>query len=154
MKDVPQILSKALEDRTIEVAVLCIEGCGTSIVNDPSVIGKIAERITGSGETAPDQSVIDVVDPKNVLDPEDAKVDNIEGVCVAYDNGLHMVAVTTGSLDDAQVMRDMFGSDLYIIGMFDTLSNDDLNRACELLDIISTGSGVEIVTEFGKQLAG
>jgi hypothetical protein len=150
MDGVPQILGRALRDRAIEVAVVCIEGCGTSILSDPSQMEKVCDRITGSDSTEPDQAIIDVLGPDNILDPETAKVDNIEGVCVAYDNGIHKVAVTTGSLNDAQVMRDMFGTDLCIIGLLE--DGFDADRARDLLDIISTKDGIESVTAFGKEL--
>jgi hypothetical protein len=146
------MLAKALDDRTIEVAVVCLEGCGTSLISDPSLMRDVGTFIIGSSETAPNQDIISKVDPENILNPEDAKVDNIEGVCVAYDNGVHRVAVTTGSVEDAQMMRDMFGSDLYVIGILDGLQEKDEERARELMDIIVKDDSIEFVTEFGKAL--
>ena len=134
---VADILCPALGDRSIEVAVVCIEGCGTSVISDPSLLKSIDGKITGASETEVSAETIQIVGEDNILDSETAKVDNIEGVCVAYDNGIHRVAVTTGSVDDSQVMRDMFGSDLLIIGLFGSeLSGKDAERAASLFDII------------------
>ncbi|MBQ7621130.1 MAG: hypothetical protein IJV02_01790, partial [Candidatus Methanomethylophilaceae archaeon] len=71
---------------------------------------------------------------------------------VVYDHGMHDAVVTTGSLNDAQVMRDMFGSDLCIVGIFDDAP--DGIRAHDLLDIISVkGSKLEFDTTLGKKLS-
>ena len=149
---VTDLLAHALEERTVESCVVCAEGCGTSVIADPSLMRKLSNRITGSDSAEPSADVIDIVGEDNILDPETAKVDNIEGVCVVYDSGLHKVAVTTGSLNDAQVMRDMFGSDLCILGIFDDAP--DGIRARELLDIIfMKDSATEFVTDLGRSLA-
>ncbi|WII08221.1 DUF2099 family protein [Methanomassiliicoccales archaeon LGM-RCC1] len=148
--DVPAILSKSLEEKRIEVAIVCLEGSGTSVVTDPSIMKEIGPRIIGSESTEPDKQIIDIVGEDNVLDPETAKVDQIEGVCVAYDNGMHRVAVTTHSDKDAQMMRDMFGSDLCIIGIL----QESTDRARELMDIILVGNVLEIITDFGKEISG
>jgi hypothetical protein len=154
MDDIPQILSKALEDRAVEVVVACIEGCGTSIISDPSLLTKVGGKISGSDSASPDVETISAVGSDNILDPETAKVDNIEGVCVAYDNGIHKVAATTGSLTDAQVMRDMFGSDLIIVGIFDGLSDGDRDRAIELSDIVVDSGSIIHVNKTAKDVFG
>jgi len=151
---VPQLLAATLNDRRSEVIVACLEGCGTAIINDSELILRIGDRITGSDKTQPDQETIDAVGQDNILDPEIAKVDNVEGVCVAYDNGVHSVTVTTGSVSEAQMMRDMFGSDLCIIGIFKELPESDAERARELMDILSVGSETEFVTPFGEKMCG
>ena len=149
---VAEFLIHALREKIVETSVVCIEGCGTSVIADPSILEKVGDRITGSDSAEPDNNIIDIVGEDNILDPETAKVDNIEGVCVVYDHGMHDAVVTTGSLNDAQVMRDMFGSDLCIVGIFD--NTPDGIRAHDLLDIISVkGSKLEFVTTLGKKLS-
>ena len=149
---ITDLLAHALEEKIIESSVVCVEGCGTSVIADPSLVRKLSGKITGSDSAEPAQDVIDIIGEDNILDPETAKVDNIEGVCVVYDSGIHRAAVTTGSLNDAQIMRDMFGSDLCIIGVFDD-APDEI-RAHELLDIIFVkGSAAEFVTDLGRSLA-
>jgi len=153
MTDVPAILKKALEDRTIEATVLCIEGCGTSIIDDPSVMERVGNLISGAAETAPNSSNISIIGDDNVLDPETGKVDNVEGLCVIYDSGIHRAAASTGSLKEAQMMRDMFGTDLLIIGVFDSFSDKDREDSKDLLDIVMTKDGAEILSHFGEQFA-
>ncbi len=150
VKNISDILGEALRNHIIETAVLCVEGCGTSVVSDPSLVIEINDKITGSDKTEPDADMISKIGDDNILDPEIAKMDNIEGVCVAYDAGIHRVAVTTGSVKDAQIMRDMFGSDLYIIGLFNSLDDDESEKAHSLIDILIVGGKIEFVTEFGK----
>ena len=84
------------------------------------------------------------------MDPETAKVDNVEGLCVAYDSGVHRVAATTGSIKEAQMMRDMFGSDLLIIGVFDSFSEQDRKDSEGLLDILLTPSDAEPLSHSGE----
>ena len=150
MTDVPETLAKLLEDRTIEAAVLCIEGCGTSIINDPSVMRRAGKLISGSEQTEPNPENIAMVGEDNVLDPENGKVDNVEGLCVVYDNGIHSAAASTGSLKEAQMMRDMFGSDLLIIGVFDSFSEEDRSDAKGLIDILLCGPDAEALSQLGE----
>jgi len=152
MNDVPRIIGNALKERIVEVAVVCLDGCGTSIISDPSVMERVGDRIIGTDSASIDQDIIDAVGADNVLDPDTAQVDNVEGVCVAYDNGIHKAAVTTGSLKEAQMMRDMFGSDLVIIGVFDKLTPEEAADADYLLDICIDGSETRYVTDAGKRL--
>jgi len=147
------LLSSALEDRRIEAAVVCVRGCGTSVITDPGVMKGLDGCIIGSESTEPDASMIGRVGEDDVLDPSKAHVDQVEGLCVVYDNGVHRVAGTTGSVKEAQMMRDMFGSDLYVIGVFEELSNEDSERARELMDIISVNGKLDFITDYGKDLS-
>lgn len=149
MTDVPELLARSLEDRSIEAVVLCLEGCGTSIINDPAVMRAAGPFISGKEKTVPDEEIISIVGDDNVLDPETGKVDNVEGLCVLYDSGIHRAAATTGSLKEAQMMRDMFGSDLLIIGVFDSLSEEDRKDSAGLLDILIS-SDTEILSQLGR----
>jgi len=150
MTDVPEILAKMLDDRSIEAAVLCIEGCGTSIITDPSIMRRVGKLISGSDKTEPDQETISIIGDDNILDPENCKVDNVEGLCVVYDNGIHSAAASTGSLKEAQMMRDMFGSDLLIIGAFKEFSEKDRSDAKGLLDVVLSDSGTEALSHLGE----
>jgi hypothetical protein len=144
MTDVPELLARSLEDRSIEAAVLCIEGCGTSIINDPAVMRRAGPFITGSDRIVPDEGIVSIVGDDNVLDPETGKVDNVEGLCVVYDSGIHRAAATTGSLKEAQMMRDMFGSDLLIIGYLDSFPERDRGDSKGLLDVVVSGGAVAL----------
>ena len=150
MTDVPEILAKMLDDRSIEAAVLCIEGCGTSIITDPSIMRRVGKLISGSDKTEPDQETISIIGDDNILDPENCKMDNVEGLCVVYDNGIHSAVASTGSLKEAQMMRDMFGSDLLIIGVFKEFSEKDRSDAKGLLDVVLSDSGTEALSHLGE----
>ncbi len=172
---ISEILCLALKNKKIEAAVIGADGCGTAIINKPSLVQGMGGRISGICETEPIPKVIEAIGPENVVDPETAKLDMIEGVCKAYDRGLHKVAVTTPSVKDAWMMRDMFGTDLTIIGVHTTgMSEKDADDAFELFDIITAcaskylranyhknpekylaaGSKVPVygITDFGKEL--
>ncbi len=151
MTDIPELLAQSLEDRSIEAAVVCLKGCGTSVINDPAVIRRTGSFITGADKTEPDTETISVVGDDNVMDPETAKVDNVEGLCVVYDSGVHRAATTTGSLKEAQMMRDMFGSDLLIIGVFDSFSEQERKDSEGLLDVLLTPSDAESLSHMGEE---
>lgn len=135
---ISEILCLALKNKKIEAAVIGADGCGTAIIRDPSLVQGMGGRISGICETEPIPKVIEAIGPENIVDPDTTKLDMIEGVCMAYDKGMHKVAVTTPSVQDAWMMRDMFGSDLTIIGVHTSgMSEKDAEDAFELFDIIT-----------------
>ncbi len=135
---ISELLCLALKNKKIEAAVIGADGCGTAVITDPYIVQGMGGRISGICETEPIQKVIDAIGPENVVDPDTAKLDMIEGVCIAYDKGYHNVAVTTPSVKDAQMMRDMFGSSLVIMGVHTSgMDEKDAEKAFELFDIIT-----------------
>ena len=135
---VSELLCLALKNKKIEAAVIGADGCGTAVITKPSLVQGMGGRISGICETEPIPKVIEAIGPENVVDPDTAKLDMVEGVCIAYDKGYHKVAVTTPFVKDAQMMRDMFGSDLIIIGVHTSgMSEKDAEDAFELFDIIT-----------------
>lgn len=135
---VSEILCLALKNKKIEAAVIAADGCGTAVIRNPCIVQGMGGRISGICETEPIPKVIEAIGPENIIDPENTRIDMVEGVCLAYDKGYHKVAVTTCSVQDAWVMRDMFGSDLIIIGVHTTgMSEKEANDAFGLFDIIT-----------------
>lgn len=135
---VSELLCLALKNKKIEAAVIAADGCGTAVISNPCIVQGMGGRISGICETEPIPKVIEAIGPENVVDPDTAKIDMIEGVCKAYDKGLHKVAVTTTSVQDAWMMRDMFGTDLIIIGVHTSgMTEKDAADAFELFDIIT-----------------
>ncbi|MBE6528003.1 MAG: DUF2099 family protein [Thermoplasmata archaeon] len=172
---ISELLCLALKNQKIEAAVIAADGCGTAVIRKPSIVQGMGGRISGICETEPIPKVIEAIGPENVVDPDTAKIDMIEGVCKAYDKGLHKIAVTTTSVQDAWMMRDMFGTDLTIIGVHTSgMSEKDAEDAFELFDIITAcaskyvrevyhrnpekylaaGNKVPVygITDFGKEL--
>lgn len=172
---ISELLCLALKNQKIEAAVIAADGCGTAVIRKPSIVQGMGGRISGIRETEPIPKVIEAIGPENVVDPDTAKIDMIEGVCKAYDKGLHKIAVTTTSVQDAWMMRDMFGTDLTIIGVHTSgMSEKDAEDAFELFDIITAcaskyvrevyhrnpekylaaGNKVPVygITDFGKEL--
>ena len=135
---ISEILCLALKNHKIEAAVIGADGCGTAVITKPSLVQGMGGRISGICETEPIPKVVEAIGPENVVDPETARLDMVEGVCLAYDKGYHKVAVTTPSVKDAQMMRDMFGTDLVILGVHTTgMTEDEAKSAFELFDIIT-----------------
>lgn len=135
---ISEILCLALKNKKIEAAVIAADGCGTAVIRNPCIVQGMGGRISGIRETEPIPKVIEAIGPENIIDPDTAKIDMVEGVCLAYDKGMHKVAVTTASVEDAWVMRDMFGSDLIIMGVHTSgMTEKQAEDAFELFDVIT-----------------
>ena len=148
---ISELLCLALKNKKIEAAVIGADGCGTAVIKDPALVQGMGGRISGICETSPIQTVIEAIGPENVVDPETAKLDMIEGVCMAYDKGYHKVAVTTPSVKDAQMMRDMFGTDLIIMGVHTScMSEEDAELAFELFDVITACASKNVRAMYHK----
>ena len=135
---ISETLSSALINKEIDAAVIGADGCGTAIITDPELVQGMGGRISGICETEPIQTVIDAIGAENVLDPETAKLDMVEGVGKAFRMGYRTVAVTTPFVNDAREIRDMYGDNVVIIGVHTTgMSEDDAKKAFDLFDIIT-----------------
>jgi len=135
---ISEILCLALKNRKIDAAVIAADGCGTAVITRPELVQGMGGRISGICETEPIPKVVEAVGPENMVDPLTAKIDMIDGVGLAYSKGYKKVAVTTPSVKDAQAMRDIFGTDLAILGVHTSgMSEEDAGRAFDLFDIIT-----------------
>jgi len=135
---ISEILCLALKNHKIDAAVIAADGCGTAVITRPELVQGMGGRISGICETEPIPKVVDAVGPENMVDPLTARIDMIDGVGLAYSKGFKKVAVTTPSVKDAQAMRDIFGTDLTILGVHTSgMSEEDAKQAFDLFDIIT-----------------
>lgn len=135
---ISETLSSALMSGTIDAAVIAADGCGTAVITDPRIVQGMGGRISGICETEPIQKVVDAVGASNMLDPETARIDMVEGAHKAFQMGYKTVAVTTPFVKDAMDMRDMYGDNVVLIGVHTTgMSEEDAGKAFETFDIIT-----------------
>ena len=94
---ISETLGTLLEEKIIQCAVIVCEGCGTVILEDPELVQGIGGRISGIISTTPIDEIIKVVGNDKVLNPEKAKINQVEGVIKAIDDGYtnHMLTTTT-----------------------------------------------------------
>jgi len=147
---ISEILSSALKHGKIDAAVIAADGCGTVIVTDPEIVQGLGGRISGLCETSPIESVIKGVGQENVLCPETAAIDMLEGVRKAKSMGYDKVAVTIVSAKDAADLRKEFGDSVVIMAVHTTcMSHEDARVAFDVCDVI-TACASESIREESK----
>lgn len=104
---ISETLGTLLDEDIIECVVIVCEGCGTVIVEDPVLVQGIGGRISGIISTSPIKEIINTLGKEKVLDPENAKIDQIQGVIKAINNGYKKIGVTIASADDALKIREI-----------------------------------------------
>ncbi len=136
---ISETLSLALQQGTIDAAVIAADGCGTAVMTDPEIVQGMGGRISGICETEPIPKVVEAVGPENMLDPATAKIDMEAGAEKAFAMGYGKVAVTTPFVDSAERIRRKHGDDVVIIGVHTTgMSEEDAKRAFDVFDIITS----------------
>jgi putative methanogenesis marker protein 8 len=151
---VSETLSTLLEDGIIDCAVIVCEGCGTVIVNDPEFIQGIGGRISAFLSTSPILEIINMLGPENVLNIENAEINQIKGVLKAVDMGYKNIAVTIVSADDAKKLREIEkehnGVKIYIFAAhISNMSKKDAEILFDNADII-TSCASKYVREIGE----
>jgi putative methanogenesis marker protein 8 len=172
---ISETLGTLLEDKIVDCAVLVCDGCGTVIVTDPELVQGIGGRISGFVSTSPIGEIINTVGVQNVLDPENAAIDQVEGVLKAIEMGYKNIAVTVAGAEDAVKLREIGKEhkdlNIYIFAVHvselsrkeaETLfESSDVITACaskhvreiaEEKEVFSVGASIPIygVTEDGK----
>lgn len=151
---VSETLSTLLDENIIDCAVIVSDGCGTVILTDPEFVQGMAGRISAFIKTSPITKVIDAVGSENILNPETAEINQIEGALKAIDKGYKNIAVSIVSPEDAKKLRDIEKENenvnMYIFAAHVTeMSEDDANALFDNADII-TSCASKYINEVGQ----
>ncbi len=151
---VSETLSTLLDENIIDCAVIVSDGCGTIILTDPEFVQGMAGRISAFIKTSPITKVIDAIGPENVLNPETAEINQIDGTLKAIDKGYKNIAVSIVSPEDAKKLRDIEKKNenitIYIYAAHVTeMSEDDANALFDNADII-TSCASKYVNKIGQ----
>lgn len=151
---VSETLSTLLDEDIIDCAVIVSEGCGTVIVTDPEFVQGMAGRISAFLSTSPIGEIICTLGSQNVLNPENAEINQIEGALKAIDMGYKNIAVTIISLDDAQKLREIEEEHedvkIYIFAAHVTgMSKEDAEALFDTADVI-TGCASKYIRRVGE----
>lgn len=146
---ISETLGTLLDENIIQCAVIVCEGCGTVIVEDPELVQGIGGRISGIISTTPITEVITVVGLDKVLNPETAKINQVEGVIKAIDEGYTKIGVTVASAGDALKIREIESQNkdvkIYIFTVHTTgLSSEDAETLFEQVDVITACASLQI----------
>jgi len=135
---VSELMMTAVQKGMLDAVVIVCEGAGTVVVSDPELIQGIGGRISGIVETSPIPEIIEAIGEDNVLDPEQARIDQYEGTRLALVKGFKRVGVSVASGNDARRIRDEFGQRVALFAVHTTgRSKEDADLFFDNCDIIT-----------------
>ena len=135
---ISELIGMALSEGMIDAAVLVCEGAGTVVVSEPELAQGIGGRVSGIIETSPIDEIIQAVGRDNVLDPENATIDQVKGAELAFSLGYRRVAVTVARASDALEVRRRFGQKVAIFAVHTSgLSAEDAEMMFDVSDVIT-----------------
>lgn len=152
---VSETLGTLLKEHMIDCAVIVSEGCGTTVVEDPEFVQGMAGRISAFLSTSPIEKIIVTVGPQNVLNPETAEINQIEGVLKAIKMGHKNIAVSIISAEDAEKLRNIEkeheGVNIYIFAAHVTeISREEAQELFDHADVI-TSCASKYIREIGEE---
>jgi putative methanogenesis marker protein 8 len=104
---ISETISTLLDEKVIDCAIMVCEGAGTILVQKGEIAQGAGGRISGFISTTPIPEIIETLGEENVLDPETAHIDQVQGVQKAIDMGYKEIAVTLVSPYDAAKIREI-----------------------------------------------
>jgi putative methanogenesis marker protein 8 len=145
----------ALKRQNIDAAVTACDGAGTVITSSPEVVQGIGAYMNGLFYTTPVMDVMERIRENNgyVLYPEDAEINQLEGVKKAVEMGFKNVAVTVRG-DEGKVIRALrdLESDLYRDFSANDGSEDNIKKEpirIVILAICNTGIDMDSAKTIG-----
>lgn len=103
---ISEILRSNLEMGNIDCVVGACEGVGTVLLTDPDMVQGVGGRVSGLVSTTPIKEVIDGVGIDNVLDPDEATLNPLEGLKMALSRGFKNIAITILPSDMVKILRE------------------------------------------------
>lgn len=97
---ISEIMCTLLDEDVIDSVVMVLEGCGTLIVTEPELVQGIGGRVSGLVKTSPIPELIAEMGEENIVNPETAEINQIEGIKLAISNGFKNIAVTVALASD------------------------------------------------------
>ena len=93
---ISEILKTNMEKGNIDCVVGACDGAGTVIMTNPRIVQGVGARVSGLVSTTPLPEVIEKLEEKDsiVLNPENAELNQLEGLKVALNKGYKNIAIT------------------------------------------------------------
>ena len=104
---ISEIMCTLLDNEVIDSVVMVLEGCGTLIVTEPELVQGIGGRVSGLVKTSPIPELIAEIGEENIVDPENATINQIEGIRLAISKGFKNIAVTVALASDAEKIKEL-----------------------------------------------
>ena len=150
---ISEIMCTLLEKNEIDGVVMVLEGCGTIIVTEPELVQGIGGRVSGLVETSPIPELVPEIGEENVLNPETAEIDQIEGIKLSITQGHKNIAVTIALASDAEkineLKREYPDINIYVFVVHTSKKTPEEARA--LFDVcdVATGCASKYMREIG-----
>ena len=151
---VSEILSTLIEEEMIDCVVAVCEGCGTVILTESELVQGVGGRVSGLVSTTPITKIMESLGKDNVLDPENCKIDQLEGARKAMDMGYKDIAITIVSAEDAKKLRELEEEsnnvNIYLFVVHTTgLTQEEAEALFDSADII-TGCASKTIRKTGE----
>ena len=104
---ISEIMCTLLDENVIDSVVMVLEGCGTLIVCEPELVQGLGGRVSGLVKTSPIPELIEKIGKENIVDPENAGINQIEGIKLAISKGFKNIAVTIAMASDAEKIKEL-----------------------------------------------
>lgn len=152
---VSEILTTLIKEGEIDSVVSVCEGCGTVVLTEPEIVQGTGGRVSGLLCTSPLNKVIKEIGSENVLDPENALIDQIKGTLKAAEMGYKKIAVTIVSAADSKKLREIESENedikIYIFAAHvSQISKEDAKTIFNNADVV-TGCASKYIREIGGE---
>ena len=159
-----EMLMFALRKGTIDCAITVCDGAGTVVVNVPEVVQGIGARMNGVFYTSPIPQVQEKLRSHGSILLDDAKIDQVEGLCRAIEAGFTRIAVTVNArlgerLDELRRLEKEAGVSVIIAAVCSTgatpertdevIVNSDLAWACASRCVREKGTQARLQVTLG-----
>lgn len=104
---ISEIMCTLLDENVIDSVVMVLEGCGTIIVKEPELVQGIGGRVSGLVKTSPIPELVAEIGEENIVYPETADINQIEGIKLAIEKGFKNIAVTVTCASDAEGIKKL-----------------------------------------------
>ena len=152
---ISEILCTLLENNIIDSVVMVLEGCGTLIVSEGELVQGIGGRVSGLVETSPIPELIDKIGEENIVNPQTAEINQIQGIRKAIEKGFKNIAVTITLASDADEIEKirLENPDIRIYVFVVHTSKKSPEDARKLFDVcdVATGCASKNMREIGYE---
>ncbi len=104
---ISEIMCTLLDENIIDSVVMVLEGCGTVIVTEPELVQGIGGRVSGLVKTSPIPELFYEIGEGNIVYPETADINQVDGIKLAIKKGFKNIAVTVALAEDAEKIRKL-----------------------------------------------
>ena len=152
---ISEIMCTLLDENVIDSVVMVLEGCGTLIVTEPELVQGIGGRVSGLVETSPIPELVEKMGADNMVNPETAEINQIEGIKLAISKGFKNIAVTITLAEDADGIKKLKEENpdvnIYVFVVHTTKKTAE--EARKLFDIcdVTTGCSSKYIREIGEK---